>query len=81
MKYIAFILLTGCSTIDKLDMRSQCPYVETTYIGGVLPSITVDEENQGKARLGCVRQYGEGACLSKFTKTGDLQYQAICRRK
>jgi len=75
------VSLFGCSSIDRLDMISQCQYVETEYVGGVLPSITEDAKQQGSARLGCVKHYGEGACLTRFTKTGDLQYQAICRRK
>lgn len=78
---MTMLVLSGCSSIDRLDMISQCQYVETEYVGGVLPSITEDAKQQGNARLGCVKHYGEGACLTRFLKTGDLQYQATCRRK
>ena len=78
---MTMLVLSGCSTLDKLDMRSQCPYVETTYAYGVQPEFAMDDKHQGLARVGCVNHYGEGACLTKFLKTGDLQYQAICRRK
>jgi hypothetical protein len=80
MKYIILlILLSGCTSLDRLDMTSSCPFIEITYVNSS-PDFTVDHNNYNTARLSCSKYYGAGACLTKFTKIAPLTYHAICRR-
>ena len=84
MKYLLpTLLLTSCTTIEhtKQDALDTCPYVEMEYAPGTIVHFSVDEEHHRSARAGCVRHYGEGACLAKITKTADRTYQVVCRRK
>jgi len=53
------------------------PECITSYVGDFTEE---DKPHVDLARKGCIRNYGEGACLIRITKTARLSYQAICRR-
>lgn len=85
LQYPVIHLIAGCSSPEKHEQeyweKYNCPIVVWKYLS------TADKKNQDDwfaeqgARRGCIRYYGEGACLVSMTKTGKDSYYAICRRK
>jgi hypothetical protein len=73
------IVATSCSTTEPAKPR--CSYVPIGYMQNVMPEFKVDEFHRDSAEQGCIRRYGEHACLVSFVKTGDRSYQALCRKE
>ena len=75
-------LMFSCKSSEKVYAESviDCPATVWKYISNAEPGESDSRAEHG-ARLGCIRHYGEGACLVVITKTGPFSYYAICRSK
>lgn len=67
-------------TAILITVLSACPFVRMELREDSEPDRKVDEQHQRDAERGCVKYYGTGACLTRFIKTADRSYQAVCRR-
>lgn len=75
---------TSCTTTGEYDggivkYGQNC----TTRIelrNGTKFEYPIDMDNLVHAEQGCVNHYGEGYCLTRFIKTGQQSYWAICGR-
>jgi hypothetical protein len=83
MKYLLTVLLAGCTTASpskmlapQMDRKCDAPEILSQQ------SVDeVDREHAVHAQRGCIKFYGEGACLVKLIKKGERNYYAICRRQ
>lgn len=75
------ISLSRCATDQSLSGYVQadiCPFED--WVGITTENAKEFEEHAGYARAGCIRHYGEGACLIRLTYLGERSYHATCRR-
>jgi hypothetical protein len=57
-----------------------CPPIHWEYKDDAKRDAAYDDDLIEGLRAGCVRHYGEGACLIKVIKTGQYSFHVICRR-
>jgi hypothetical protein len=83
MKYLLLaVLLVGCTTTSpskmlapQMDRKCDAPEIISKD-----PVDNTDKQHMGYAQKGCVKYYGEGACLVKLIKKGERNYYAVCRK-
>lgn len=74
---------TSCTTIDEYDGGAKYGPRCTTKIelrNGTKFEYPIDMDNLVHAEQGCVDHYGPDYCLTRFIKTGQQSYWAICGR-
>lgn len=77
---ITYILLSmnGCATLSEPVPADSCPPTSVSAPDPIDPEVL---EHYIYASKGCIRNYGEGACLVRLIRIGPRNYHAVCKAR